>query len=157
MIKDAICRAFEKKRIRGWEKYPRLFIAIDLHDVIIPGTYTLNNEGRKLYPFADSVLKWMTNRTDICMILYTSSHPKSIEDILFWLGEKGIVFDYVNENPECPNTELCDFKKKMYFDVLLEDKAGFNGKEDWIEIMSTLQNIGEWDKKTSHEEKIIKT
>lgn len=149
MISKAIETAFKKKLIRGWEKHPRLFVAVDLHDVIIPGTYTLNNEGRNFYPFGKEVLQWFSNRKDMCLILFTSSHKKQIDDILVWLKDNGINFDYVNENPECKNNELCDFTGKIYFDVLFEDKAGFESS-DWLEMKNTLIKLGEWDKKEIH-------
>ena len=150
MIAHAIHNAFRKKRERGWGKWPRLYWAIDLHDVIISGTYTRNNEGKQFYPDGKEVLQWLTNRKDMCMILYTSSHQDSIKDIMAWFAEHNIRFDYVNENPECKNTELCDFTQKFYMDVLLEDKAGFVGKTDWSEIKLALMDINEWDKKDSH-------
>lgn len=149
-LERAILKAFQKKAKFGWKKYKSLYWAIDLHDVIIPGTYTRNNEGRQFYPFAEEVLKWFTDRKDMCIILYTSSHKDSIYDILSWLGNFGICFDYVNENPECENSDLCDFSSKIYFDILLEDKAGFYGMEDWKNIKETLQDLGEWDKKIQH-------
>lgn len=153
MIKHAIVNAFSKKRIRGWDKWPRMYWAIDLHDVIIPGTYTRNNEGRKLYPMAEEVLQWLTHREDMCIILYTSSHTDSIVDILGWLLDNyGIDFDYINENPECKDTTLCSFAQKFYFDVMLEDKAGFVGESDWAEIQESLIKMGEWNKKISHNE-----
>ncbi len=146
-LKNAIERAFLKKiKGNGWHKWPRMFWAVDLHDVIIPGTYTKNNEGRELYPNAEEVLKWLTNRKDMCLILFTSSHTESATEMRNWLKEKGIVFDYFNENPECANNELCDFKTKFYFDMLLEDKAGFEGMEDWLVIKETLIGIDQWGK-----------
>lgn len=151
MITKAVEIAFRKKMTRGWDKWPRMYWAIDLHDVIIPGTYTRNNENRQLYPFANEVLQWITHREDMCPILYTSSHKDSIDDILTWLyNDYKIKFDYVNVNPECENHNLCDFSRKFYFDIMLEDKAGFNGMEDWKKIKETLINIGEWDKKDKH-------
>lgn len=150
MIRHAINTAFQKKRERGWDKWPRMYWAIDLHDVIIKGTYTRNNEGRAFYPDGKEVLQWLSGRKDMCMILYTSSHRDSIEDITRWLGDNGIRFDYVNCNPECANTQLCDFGSKFYFDIMLEDKAGFDGNWGWIEIKRALIELGEWDKKVSH-------
>lgn len=151
MISRAIETAFKKKITRGWDKWPRMFWAIDLHDVIIPGTYTRNNENKQLYPFAEEVLQWLTNREDMCLILYTSSHRDSIDNILIWLYDNyGVKFDYVNANPECDNSSLCDFSQKFYFDIMLEDKAGFNGMEDWKKIKEALINIDEWEKKVKH-------
>jgi hypothetical protein len=144
MLSDAIKRAFEKKLVRGWEKWPKMYWAIDLHDVIIPGTYTKNNDRKVFYPYAKEVLCELSKRSDTCLILFTSSHESSIEDIIKWLWNEQVVFSWVNQNPECKNTELCDFSRKMYFDIMLEDKAGFNGMEDWLTIKNTLISIGEW-------------
>jgi hypothetical protein len=144
MLSDAIKRAFEKKLVRGWGKWPKMFWAIDLHDVIIPGTYTVNNDNRAFYPCAKEVLQELSHRKDMCLILFTSSHESSIDDIIKWLGGEHITFDHVNENPWCHSNELCCFKKKFYFDIMLEDKAGFNGMEDWLNIKKTLESIGEW-------------
>lgn len=152
MISDAINTAFRKKKERGWEKYPKIFIAIDLHDVVIPGTYTRNNEGRKFFPDGKEVLQWLTGRKDMCLILFTSSYEDAICDIIDWLAENEIKFDYVNCNPECCNTELCDFTNKFYMDILLEDKAGFVGETDWKMVKQTLIDIGEWEKKVSHDQ-----
>lgn len=145
-IEKAIERAFEKKLRTGWNKWPKMFWAIDLHDVMIPGTYTRNNDGRMLYPNALEVLQWLTNRKDMAIILFTSSHIDAINDIIAWFEPQGIKFDFVNENPLCTNHHLCDFSKKFYFDLMLEDKAGFDGMEDWLVIKQTLMRLGEWDK-----------
>ncbi len=159
MIEHAIYNAFYKKEKRekldiyGNWKYP-MFWAIDLHDVIIPGTYTRNNDKREFYPDAKEVLQWLTNREDMCIILYTSSHKDSISDIIKWLGDNQIKMDFVNENPLCPNTELCDFSGKFYMDILLEDKAGFVGGTDWTEIKRVLTGLNQWKLKKSHTELI---
>ena len=146
----AVSRAFQKKMERGWEKWPRMFWAIDLHDVIIPGTYTKNNIDKLLYPGALQVLRWLTRREDMCMILWTASHGEPLGEIIDWLQGQGIDFDYCGENPDCESNELCCFDHKFYFDVLLEDKAGFVGLTDWSEIRQTLESIGEWEKEISH-------
>jgi len=150
MISDAIKAAFRKKNERGWDKWPRIYWAIDLHDVIIPGTYTRNNEGRAFYPDAKEVLQWLSLREDMCIILYTSSYSDAIHDINEWLFQNGIKVNYVNENPECVDTKLCSFAGKWYMDILLDDKAGFVGITDWGEIKKTLEEINEWHKKIKH-------
>lgn len=150
MISDAIKSAFSKKNVRGWDRWPRMYWAIDLHDVIIPGTYTRDNAGRHFYPKSKEVLQWLTDRKDMCIILYTSSHEDAIADIVKWLALNDIKVDYVNCNPECTDTNLCSFSGKFYFDVMLEDKAGFLGWTDWEEIKKTLVAIDEWEKKETH-------
>ena len=56
-LKDAIDRAFKKKEERGWEKWPRLYIMVDLHDVIIEGNYTKYNDNRRYCNMAIECLK----------------------------------------------------------------------------------------------------
>ena len=153
MLKEAVQTAFEKKMRRGWDKWPRLYWAIDLHDVIIPGTYTRLNENKQFYPYAQEVLQWLTNRKDMCLILFTSSHTDSLTNVVQWINEFGINFDYINCNPECPDNELCSFAAKFFFDIMLEDKAGFNGLTDWGTIKLTLNGLDEWRKKEYHGEK----
>ena len=153
MIANAVRNAFIKKLKRGWSPWPRMFWAVDLHDVIIPGTYTLNNEGKQPFPYAVEVLQWLTNRKDMGIILFTSGHFEPTLNIRKWLSkEYDIVFDFVNKNPECPDNELCCFKGKFYFDIMLEDKAGFDGMSDWKTIKDSLIELEEWDKKISHDE-----
>ena len=130
-IEHAIKRAFDKKAERGWDKWPKMYIMVDLHDVIIPGTYTLNNEGRSFCFMAKEVLQKMTKNDKICLILWTSSYPDAITDISLWLSKFNIKFDYIGGNPECLSTDILDVEHKPYFDLLFDDKAGFEGDSDW--------------------------
>ena len=143
MIQRAVFTAFSKKYRTGWRKWPKMYWAIDLHDVIIPGTYSRNNDDRRFYPVAQDVLSWLTSREDMCLILFTSSHEDSIQDIIGWMNP--IHFNYVNRNPECESNDLCNFDGKFYFDLLLEDKAGFEGMMDWGEIKEALIVLDEWN------------
>lgn len=136
-----IHRAFSDKKKRNWDT---LYIAIDLHDTIIEGKYNLHNEGSNFFPNAINVLRNWTNRKDIVLILWTSSHHDSINEQLKRMEKEGIKFDYINENPVTKNTELCDFSGKFYFNILLDDKAGFDGQNDWNYIENSLREIGEW-------------
>lgn len=137
-----IARAFADKKKRGWTQ---TYWAIDLHDTIIPGTYTKDNQGRAFYPYAAEVLQWLSKRPDVVLILWTSSHRQPVKEILVWLANQGVRFNFVNENPLCKNTELCDFSSKFYLSVILDDKAGFEGETDWLLIKKELQRIGEWE------------
>lgn len=134
-------RAFSDKKKKNWSK---LFWCIDVHDVILEGKYNLMNEGASFMPNALKVLKNLSGRGDMVLILWTSSHDAPIKEVQDSLKTNGVKFDYVNENPECPGTALCDFSKKFYFNVLLDDKAGFVGETDWLLIEQELRRIGEW-------------
>lgn len=134
-------RAVKKMRERG---YPKLYWLIDLHDVIIEGKYSKFNEGRAFYPDAKEVLQYLTQSPEHCVILWSSSHVAPLADIDKWLVENDIYIKYVNENPDFPDTELNDFSKKLAFDILLDDKAGFVGETDWTLIKNNLKKLGEW-------------
>jgi len=134
-------KVFADKIKRGWSK---IYIAIDLHDTIIEGKYNLNNDGANFFPNSIEVLRDLSNRSDICLILWTASHIGPIRDILTIMEAQDVKFNYINENPECPNTELCDFNGKFYFNLVLDDKAGWDGSTDWFLFEETLREIGVW-------------
>jgi hypothetical protein len=137
-------RTFRDKKNRNWD---RIYICVDLHDVVIEGKFNKFNIGAEFFPGAVDVLRQFSYRKDIVLILWTSSHDDSVAAIMKKMEDNGIEFRYVNVNPECPNTELCDFSKKLYFNILLDDKAGFEGKTDWALIESEFRRLGEWDTK----------
>ena len=53
-------------------------------------------------------------------------------------AEEGIHFDYANENPEVGNTSFQDFEVKLYFNVGIDDKFGFEPEADWIKVIEVL-------------------
>jgi len=137
-IVKALQRAYRRKKEKGWKK---LYWMIDLHDCIIPGTYTLFNDQKQFFPYAEYVLQVLTQDPDTCLILWTSSHIKPINEMLEWFRSHKIEFSYVNENPECERSELCDFSSKFYFDIGLDDKFGFE-PDDWYTILMYLESKG---------------
>jgi hypothetical protein len=89
-------------------------------------------------------MRWISTRSDQRLILWTSSYKKEINDIVNWLRTHKIYVDYINENPEEEHTPTANFAKKFYFNILIDDKAGFNVKKDWKLIKNTLIKINEW-------------
>lgn len=130
-IIDAFKNAFKLKAQRN---FLTTYIAIDLHGTIITPEYNPENKGATIYPFATEVLKYWTKRDDIKLILWTSSYLANCEDILRKLFDIGVDFDYFNENPLEVSSDLCDFSKKFYFNILIDDKAGFDPKKDWTAL-----------------------
>ena len=128
---------------RNWD---RIYIAIDLHGTMMPSTYSNDEYGEyKLYKNAEEVLKWMSDCVNIRLILFTSSHPDSKADFIYNVYHRyGISFDYHNGNPEAQNTDTGDFSEKFYYNVLLDDKAGFSPLEDWKDL---LDNIPEFNRR----------
>lgn len=134
-------KAFRKKKDKGWDY---LYWAIDLHDTIIKGRYTRMNDNPEFYPYAKDVLQNLSNRTDTKLILWTSSHNKPIDDILKWFESQNIHFDFINSNLDCQSNNVQNFEKKFYFNILLDDKAGWSGDTDWKIVREELIRIGEW-------------
>jgi hypothetical protein len=139
MITKAFDRAFKKLKERDWDK---IFVTIDLHETMIKPTY----ESDDVFEFYDGVidtLKMMSNSEKISLILFTSSHPVyRCEFMKHMCFQEHIYFDHHNDNPEVVNTSYgCFDDGKFYYDVLIDDKAGFDPEEDWTKIQQKLKEL----------------
>jgi len=126
-IVKAIDRAFERMEQRGWNK---IYYFFDLHETVIYADYD-NQHEIKFYPYAKEVLQYLSNREDISISIYTCSYPKEIVKYIKFFEEHGIRFEYINKNPDVKNTTYGYYEDKPYFNVLFEDKAGFDANTDW--------------------------
>lgn len=132
---------------RGWKT---IYWMVDVHGVIIPGSWHRENDFQFISKIAPIVLKWISDREDQRLILWTSSYSKEVEKIRDWLFSQGIVVDYVNVNPVEKNTAYADFTYKPYFNILLDDKSGMMPEYDWILVAKAIENstgdkIIEWN------------
>ena len=134
MIKDM----YQKKADRGWDT---LYWLVDVHDTIIKGSYDTKDEFAETYPYCFAALQLISDRTDCKLVLWTSSRKKYAKSFMKWMEEYRIDFDYFNRNPECKNTETGDFSKKFYFNIILDDKSGFEPDNDWKEVLGSMKEI----------------
>lgn len=132
MLLHAVIKAFQEKYQRGWDK---LYLAVDLHGTIIE-RYT--GENLKPYEGAEEVLQALSTMPDIVLILFTSTSIESLQPFYRWCSEKSINFKYLNENPECSSNKTGDFSKKFYYNLLLDDRAGFDPSTDWENLTDCL-------------------
>jgi hypothetical protein len=128
-------KTFKQKVERNWDS---LYWVVDLHDTVIEGKYNRFNEGSTIYPYAKETLEFLYHHPVHKSILWTSSYDDSIENVLQKFDLK---FNYLHINPECPNTSLCNFDRKLYFNFLLDDKALFDPHTDWKEIYECLMSL----------------
>lgn len=131
MIDKAFDTALNKMKERNWDS---ISIAIDWHDTMCKSTYN-TNVAYDFYPDALRTIKILSDDPRFNLILYTSSYFErciTFTEALF--SEHEIRFDFINENPDIQNTEYGDFSKKFYYDILLDDKAGFEPYYDWRAI-----------------------
>lgn len=128
---------------RGWKT---IYWLVDVHGVIIPGSWRRENDFQFISPDCVDVLRWISNRKDQRLILWSSSQNRELDNLCNWLCTFWINVDYTNFNPEEKNTEYADFSFKPYFNILIDDKAGFEPETDWAAVKQELIDIGEWNK-----------
>lgn len=129
-----IQKAFITKKERGWNT---LYVAVDAH-----GTMTRPYHGKvEFYPGCAEVMKWFNSRSDFKVILWTSSHTQEIGEIIDEAHKHGFHFDFINRNPLEKSSKRANFDQKFYFNILLDDKAGFEPETDWSAIRAELTRI----------------
>lgn len=137
MLVDFISKMFEHSFKKEWYE---TYWAIDLHGTIIKPNYKDVSYPAEYYPYAKQTLQILSKRPDIKLILFTSSFPNEIEEYLKKFKEDEINFDAVNENPgiSSNNGNFGYYEKKFYFNVMIEDKAGFDPEKEWKHIYEFL-------------------
>lgn len=118
--------AFKTMESRGWD---RIYVFVDIHGTVLKPDY--NKIAKQYYPKSKEVLQRLSKDKRFKLILYTCSYPVEIIEYIDFFKKDGIVFDFINKNPEVINTRGGYFEDKPYMNVLLEDKAGFVGEYDW--------------------------
>ena len=126
--------AFNRKIEKNWEK---IYVIVDIHDTILRACYE-NEETFDYFPYAKEALQLMTNRDDICLILWSGCHEEQLDNYRKHFAEEGILFDYSNENPEVGNTSFQNFEVKLYFNVGIDDKFGFDAETDWVKVIEVV-------------------
>ncbi|UII23138.1 hypothetical protein [Fulvivirga ligni] len=137
MITRAIVKAFQHAKNKGWDK---TYWAFDIHDTIIKPNWSTKEIPTDFYPLAKETLQLITQRDDVVCILYTCSHPHELDNYVNFFKSHDIHFDYVNENPEVESQKYGYYERKPYFNVLFEDKAGFDPLEDWREVLDLMKS-----------------
>ena len=123
-------KAFKLAKKRNWDT---IYVAVDIHETILVPCY-YEKETYKFYPFSKKALRMMSQDKSICLILWTSASKEMMVKYLHYFDNEGIHFDYVNENPECPSTDLANFDQKFYMNVGIDDKFGFIANIGWFEL-----------------------
>ena len=95
----------------------------------------------EFYPFAKEALQKISKRKDIKMIIWTCSYPQEIEKYLEFFKKNGINFEHINSNPGISSNmgNFGYYEQKFYFNVLFEDKAGFDPLRDWKPVLDQME------------------
>jgi hypothetical protein len=119
-IIDSIIDAYKLKKERNWDT---LYFAFDLHGTIIePGRL----KDLTIYPNVERVLRFLSEQENIVLILFTSTTHEALKPFSEWCFKNKIYFKYFNENPECLNNHEGDYTSKFYYNILFDDRAGFD-------------------------------
>jgi hypothetical protein len=129
---------FKHAEERQWD---RVYFTFDLHGTISCPDYRKKIKKIKYYPYAKETLQLLTKRDDIKMILWSSSYPDELEIYKNQLEEDDIIFDFIGENPEISDAKgaFGYYNQKHYFNLLVEDKSGFN-PNSWESLYNYFNN-----------------
>lgn len=143
MILNAIKTCIEQTKKRNWDK---TFWAFDIHGTILVPNYTAGQIPTEFYPNAKKALQLISKIPDVCLILYTCSHPHEIDQYLEFFKQNDIHFTYVGKNPEVVDGAYGYYRDKFYFNVLFEDKAGFHPSE-WESVYNYIKASYDFENK----------
>jgi len=127
--------AFKRAKEKNWDY---IYVLVDIHGTIFHPSY-YNKEAYQYYPWAQEALQMLTADSRIKLILWSSSYQEEAGFYIMHMQKDSIKFDYYNENPEVTNTDLQCFDSKLYFNVGIDDKFGFEPLEDWKLIFDYLR------------------
>lgn len=137
MITHAIETCLRKAKQKHWDK---TYWCFDIHGTILKPNYKRDEISTEFYPGALEVLQRLSKRKDIVCILYTCSYPHEIQQYQALFEQYHIYFKYVNQNPEVTDGGYGYYQDKFYFNVLFDDKAGFDGERDWFKVAKVLES-----------------
>lgn len=129
--------AFKQKQEKNWD---RIYVAVDIHGTIFKPSYSID-EHYEFYPVAEEALRVLSARSDVSVIVWSSSHEDMLAKYVDKLEKAGIKIAYMNENPEVEDTDLASFKKKFYFNVGIDNNFGFEPETDWQVLLDYLHSI----------------
>ncbi len=121
------------------KKIEKIYVLVDIHGTILAPRVDKNEISNDFYDLSKEVLKFMTNNPDYYLIMSSCSYPDQIKKYLEIFELEGIIFDSVNENKEV-NTDFGGHFLKVYANVILDDKAGFE-PGDWYYLSSILKKF----------------
>lgn len=131
-------KLLKMKEEKGWEY---LYFMIDIHNTVIKPSYDKSTDF-EFFPYAKETMQLICKQKDIKTIMWTSTYPETIELYQDEFWKYGIVFDFVNENPDFEDDYIRCFIDKFYYDIGIDDKFGFDAETDWKEIYDYLKTKG---------------
>jgi len=131
---NAFKNANKRKHDRGWDT---LYILLDIHGTVMKNNW--DGIAHEFYPLAIETLQEISKDPTYKIIMWTCSKEEDRKVYKKLLEDRGINIYAVNENPDTEGTlDWGDYSQKLYCNVLLDDKAGFDPDKEWQEILDYL-------------------
>lgn len=124
MIHNAVQKAYDRFNTCEWN---RIYIALDIHGTVANPDYT--DVSTKLYNNAVEPLQVISNLPEVSIILFSCCYPTDYAKYYSLFEKHNILIQDFNKNTEVHNTETGCFDNKFYFNLMIDDKAGF---EPWM-------------------------
>ncbi|MFI8677541.1 hypothetical protein [Bacillus thuringiensis] len=104
-----------ERLIREWKKYGSLVVAYDFDNTV----YDYHKEGHS-YEYVIQLLR-EAKKLNAYLMVYTARRDRELSFVKEYLEENNIPFDSINETPDfIPFSD----GKKLYYNILLDDRAG---------------------------------
>ena len=131
-------KAFKKAEDRmKLKNYDRYYVLVDVHETMLKPNYDDPEHSTQWYDHAKDVMQHLSSRPEVILILWTCSKSEHVKQYMDFFESHGIKFSYYNENPECaklPAGYGGSYDKKLFANVILDDKAGFDHEHDWVAL-----------------------
>jgi hypothetical protein len=140
-IRKALLTAVETKNRKGWN---HIYIAVDIHSTVLKPNYQVSKIPTDFYPGAKRVLQSLSQNPGVKLIMWTSSLPEHIKEYVVLFSGNQISFDFINSNPDIKSEGFGYFDEKFYFNLLLDDKAGFEAEgedNDWKVLEGVIGEV----------------
>jgi len=127
--------------------YKYMVIAVDLHGTMLNTKQFNETQGKflekieaSLFPKAIKALQAMSAHESIVMYVYSGTKKSKLKKLVKHLSKKyGISLD-TRYHPMTQHSSQ-SFKTKPYFNILLDDRAGFDPAKDWVEIIEFIPRL----------------
>ena len=139
MITKAIQRCLDDAKRKRWDK---TYWAFDIHGTLLLPTFKTGVVSTEFYPYAKETMQILSRQKNIIKILFTCSYPEEMVKYLDYFNKHEIYFNYVNKNPDICAGAYGYYENKFYFNVLFEDKAGFDPLTDWEQVWLLVKRNG---------------
>lgn len=132
----AFINANTRKDERDWDT---LYILLDIHGTVLLPNW--DGVAHEFYPLAVEALQEICKDPTYKIIMWTCSKEEDRAIYKKMLEDRGINIYAVNENPDTEGVlDWGDYSQKLYCNVLLDDKSGFDPYEEWQEILDYLKD-----------------